>query len=52
VSDRENNDVPGPREEPERPRYSPETLGLLILAAVVLIVIVVRYWGHIAWSAR
>jgi hypothetical protein len=37
----------------ERKRvYSAETLGLLILAAVVLIVIVVRYWNEIHWSAR
>jgi hypothetical protein len=29
-----------------------ETIGLVLLAFLVLIITIVRYWGHIAWSAR
>lgn len=29
-----------------------EATGVLIIAALVLILTLVRYWGHIPWSAR
>ena len=32
--------------------YASETTGLLIIAAVLLIVILVRYWHIIHWSLR
>jgi hypothetical protein len=32
--------------------YASETTGLLIIAFVLLILIVVRYWHHIHWSLR
>jgi len=38
--------------KPQRSAYSAETLGLIILCIVVLVIIVIRYWGHIDWSAR
>lgn len=45
---------------PERERVKPkrrsitrmETMGLLIIAVLILIFTVVRYWHHIGWSAR
>ncbi len=32
--------------------YATEAVGLLIIAALVLILAVVRYWRHIPWSLR
>jgi hypothetical protein len=32
--------------------YAAEATGLLIVALVLLILVVVRYWSYIAWSAR
>ena len=32
--------------------YTLEAAGLLVIAALILILTVVRYWHHIAWSAR
>jgi hypothetical protein len=32
--------------------YTLEATGLLVIAAVILILTVVRYWHHIAWSSR
>jgi hypothetical protein len=32
--------------------YTLEATGLLVIAALILILTVVRYWHHIAWSAR
>jgi len=32
--------------------YTLEATGLLMIAAVILILTLVRYWHHIAWSAR
>jgi len=40
---------------PERPHhhgYAAEAVGLLIIAAMVLILAVVRYWHQIPWSLR
>jgi hypothetical protein len=32
--------------------YTLEATGLLVIAALILILTVVRYWHHIAWGAR
>jgi hypothetical protein len=32
--------------------YTLEATGLLVIAALILILTIVRYWHHIAWSAR
>jgi hypothetical protein len=32
--------------------YTMEATGLLVIAAVILILTLVRHWHHIAWSAR
>jgi hypothetical protein len=32
--------------------YALEATGLLVIAALILILTVVRYWHHIAWGAR
>lgn len=37
---------------PKRPFYSLETTGLIIMAILILILILIRYWHHIPWSAR
>jgi hypothetical protein len=40
---------------PKRPRhaiYATETLGLLVIAAFLLILTLLRYWHHIHWSLR
>ncbi|MGZ4731911.1 MAG: hypothetical protein ACXVZH_07180 [Terriglobales bacterium] len=41
---------------PERPSkshiYKLEAAGILIIGAVILMLILTRYWHHIAWSAR
>jgi hypothetical protein len=34
------------------PIYSLETTGLLIIAVLILIIILIRCWPAIAWSAR
>ncbi|HYL11816.1 MAG TPA: hypothetical protein VEV41_02205 [Terriglobales bacterium] len=40
------------RQTPKRPIYSLETTGLLIISILILIIILVRYWQQIPWSAR
>ena len=37
---------------PKRPIYALETTGLLIIALLVLVITIVRYWHHIVRSAR
>jgi hypothetical protein len=32
--------------------YTLETTGLLVIAALILILTLVRYWHHIPWTAR
>jgi hypothetical protein len=32
--------------------YRAETVGLLLIAAVLLVITLIRYWHHINWSAR
>jgi hypothetical protein len=32
--------------------YTLEATGLLVIAALILILTLARYWHHIAWSAR
>jgi hypothetical protein len=32
--------------------YTLEATGLLVIAALILILSIVRYWHHIAWGAR
>ncbi len=50
-----------PQRQPEPPTsgrhpkphiYTLETTGLLIIAALILILTLVRYWSHIFWSVR
>jgi hypothetical protein len=43
-----------PSSEHHRPPqiYTLEATGLLVIAALILILTLVRYWHHIAWSAR
>lgn len=51
----------GPKPEPERTPperhpipevYTLETTGLLVIAVLILILTLIRYWHHIPWSAR
>jgi hypothetical protein len=32
--------------------YTVETTGLLVIAILILILTIIRYWHHIPWSAR
>jgi hypothetical protein len=58
-----NNAVPsaGEKRQPEPPPaehhrtpqvYTLETTGLLVIALLILVLTLVRYWHHIPWSAR
>ncbi|HXZ42614.1 MAG TPA: hypothetical protein VEG68_17885 [Terriglobales bacterium] len=51
----------GPKRQPEpKPAerhlipevYTLETTGLLVIAVLILILTLIRYWHHIPWSAR
>ena len=51
--------VPTPSKPPSddkhvhrHPLYAAEATGLLLMAVLLLIVIVIRYWSVIHWSAR
>ncbi len=58
IERRYNTAVPdaSPQPEKERPSkhhiYKLETGGILIIGAVILALILIRYWHHIAWGAR
>jgi len=44
-----------PQHRPDAPRphiYTLEAAGLLIIAALIMIITLARYWHHIPWSAR
>jgi hypothetical protein len=41
-----------PERHPIPEVYTVETTGLLVIAAIVLILTLVRYWHHIPWGAR
>jgi hypothetical protein len=44
---------PPPAERRPRPHiYSVETVGLLIIALLILVLTLIRYWHNINWSAR
>ncbi|MGH9499825.1 MAG: hypothetical protein ACRD3L_11865 [Terriglobales bacterium] len=44
---------PPPAEPHRTPRvYTLEATGLLMIAALVLLLTLIRYWHHISWSAR
>jgi len=34
------------------PIYAAEATGLLLMAVLLLILIIIRYWSYIPWSAR
>ena len=44
------------RDEPRRHArhriHSSETIGLLLIAVLLLVITLIRYWHHINWSAR
>jgi hypothetical protein len=51
--------APNPKpEKPPHPHrdvpqvYSLEATGLIVVAVVILIITLIRYWHNIAWSAR
>ncbi len=45
-------DRPSQERPPKSHIYKLEAAGILIIGAVVLMVILARYWHHIAWGAR
>jgi len=57
----DNNPVRGASPPPDQPSQRPasrsyiyrrEAAGILIIGAVILMLILTRYWHHIAWGAR
>ena len=44
--------TPPDRKSAKRSIYATETMGLLLIACLLLVVILVRYWHAIHWSAR
>jgi hypothetical protein len=58
---RYNTAVPAVAPQPDQPPaprpgkhhiFKLEAVGVLIIGALILILTLVRYWHHIAWSAR
>jgi hypothetical protein len=56
---RYNIRVPNPapqHEDDHKPRrrevYASETTGLLVIAVLLLVLTLIRYWHHIHWSLR
>lgn len=45
-------EAPPPERHPAAPVYALETTGLLVIALLILILTLARYWHNIAWSAR
>jgi len=45
-------DNPSARHSGKHHIFKLEAVGLLIIGALILIFTLVRYWHHIAWSAR
>ena len=43
---------PAPQRPAKHSIYKQEAGGILIIGALILILTLVRYWHHIAWSAR
>jgi hypothetical protein len=49
---------PQPEPTPQKPRrpvpeiHTLETTGLLVIAILILVLTLIRYWHHIPWSAR
>ena len=41
-----------PRKLPSRRTQPLETLGVIVIAILILAITVIRYWHNIAWSAR
>jgi len=41
-----------PERHPIPEVYTMETTGLLVIAVIILILVLVRYWHYIPWSAR
>ena len=44
--------VAGNKHRHRHPVYAAEATGLLVMAVLLLILIVIRYWSYIHWSAR
>ena len=45
-------DQPSPEPRSKSHIYKLEAAGILIIGMVVLMLILARYWHHIAWGAR
>ena len=43
---------PRPGERPKPHIYDLEATGLIVIAALILILTLARYWRYISWSAR
>jgi hypothetical protein len=43
---------PESHQPPKRHIYTQEATGIVVIAILILILTLARYWHHIAWSAR
>lgn len=44
--------LPDEKHRHRHPIYAAEATGLLVMAVLLLVLIVIRYWSYISWSAR
>ena len=44
--------LPDDKHRHRHPIYAAEATGLLLMAVLLLILTIIRYWAYIAWSAR
>jgi hypothetical protein len=43
---------PESHQSPKRHIYTLEATGIVVIAVLILILTLARYWHHISWSAR
>lgn len=44
--------LPDEKHRHRHPIYAAEATGLLVMAVLLLVLLVIRYWSYISWSAR
>jgi hypothetical protein len=52
LADREENEHRAREREGRHSAYAAEATGLLLMAVLLLVLTIIRYWRHIPWSAR
>jgi hypothetical protein len=52
LADHEENDLHAHDRQRRHSAYAAEATGLILMAVVLLVITIIRYWRHIPWSAR